>query len=173
LSVPERGLRLPQKMRSELAMPFGKLVDEETMVERAKKCKQLVTVGDVVSLRMLENGVTPRTMVYDLQTKREGMTELSSALSDVKGKDVLVRNPAGRIMPDMVRAIESSFASKEITKLRVEGEEDLAALVCAAVAPDGTCVAYGLPGKGVVFVNVDDKVRQKARTLIGQMEESD
>jgi len=173
LSVPEKGLRLPERMRGELVMPFGKLLDEETMVERAKKCEDLVTVGDVVSLRMLENGITPRTMVYDLRTKREGMTGLPSALTGVKGKDVLVRNPAGRIMPEMVRAIESSFASKEITKLRVEGEEDLAALVCAAVAPDGTCVAYGLPGKGVVFVNVDDKVRQKARTLIGQMEESD
>ncbi len=173
MSVPEKGLRLPERMRGELVMPFGKLLDEETMVERAKKCEDLVTVGDVVSLRMLENGITPRTMVYDLRTKREGMTGLPSALTGVKGKDVLVRNPAGRIMPEMVRAIESSFASKEITKLRVEGEEDLAALVCAAVAPDGTCVAYGLPGKGVVFVNVDDKVRQKARTLIGQMEESD
>ncbi|HVO77812.1 MAG TPA: DUF359 domain-containing protein, partial [Methanomassiliicoccales archaeon] len=144
MSVPERGLRLPDKLRGELAMPFGKLLDEDTMVERAKKCKSLVTVGDVVSMRMLEHGIMPRTMVYDLKTKREGMTELSAALDDVKGKDVLVRNPAGMIMPEMVRAIESSFASKEITKLRVEGEEDLATLVCAAVAPDGTCVAYGL-----------------------------
>ncbi|MGD1060764.1 MAG: DUF359 domain-containing protein [Methanomassiliicoccales archaeon] len=173
MSVPEKGLRLPERMRGELVMPFGTLLDDRTMLERAKRCKQLVTVGDVVSLHMLENGIVPRTMVYDLSTKRENMTSLASALIDVKGKDVLVRNPAGRIMPEMVKAIEGSFASKEITKLRVEGEEDLAALVCAAVAPDGTCVAYGMPGKGVVFVNVDDKVRQKARTLIGKMEESD
>jgi uncharacterized protein (UPF0218 family) len=173
LTIPERGLRLPDRLRSELAMPFGKLVDERTLIERAKKCHDLITVGDVVSLRMLDNGITPRTMIYDLSTKRERMPSLASALADVRGKDVAVRNPAGRIMPEMVRAIESSFESREITKLRIEGEEDLAALVCAAVAPDGTCVAYGLPGKGAVFVNVDDEVRQKARTLIGQMEESD
>jgi len=173
LRVPEKGLRLPERMRGELVMPFGKLMDDKTMLERAKRCKQLVAVGDVVSLRMLENGVVPKTMVYDLSTRRESMSSLSSALADVRGNDVMVRNPAGRIMPEMVKAIEASFASKEITKLRVEGEEDLAALVCAAVAPDGTCVAYGLPGKGVVFVNVDEEVRQKAKTLIGRMEESD
>ncbi|MDD1771220.1 MAG: DUF359 domain-containing protein [Methanomassiliicoccales archaeon] len=173
MRVPEKGLRLPERMRGELVMPFGKLVDEKTMLERAKRCNQLVTVGDVVSLRMLENGIVPKTMVYDLSTRRESMSSLSSALASVRGNDVMVRNPAGRIMPEMVKAIETSFASKEITKLRVEGEEDLAALVCAAVAPDGTCVAYGLPGKGVVFVNVDDEVRRKAKTLIGRMEESD
>ena len=173
MSVPEKGLRLPERMRGELVMPFGKLLDDRTMIDKARRCKQLVTVGDIVSLRMLENGIVPRTMVYDLSTRRESMTSLSSALMDVRGKEVLVRNPAGRIMPEMVKAIESSFASKEITKLRVEGEEDLAALVCAAVAPDGTCVAYGMPGKGVVLVNVDDEVRRKARTLISRMEESD
>jgi len=172
LRLPAKGLMLPDRMRGELVMPFGELLDESTALQKAVKCPRLITVGDVVSLRMLENGVVPRTIIFDLATRRERTDSLQGALGRVQGTDVLVRNPAGRIMPEMVRAIEESFASKEVTKLRVEGEEDLATLVCAAVAPDGSCVMYGLPGKGIVFVNVDDGVRQKARKFMDSMEES-
>jgi uncharacterized protein (UPF0218 family) len=33
-------------------------------------------------------------------------------------------------------------------------------------------VLYGLPAKGIVFVNVDEGVRQKAKKFMNSMEES-
>ncbi|HQQ25733.1 MAG TPA: DUF359 domain-containing protein, partial [Methanomassiliicoccales archaeon] len=50
------------------------------------------------------------------------------------------------------------------------GEEDLAALVCAAIVSAGSCLVYGLPGKGVVLVRTDAKVNQAAQRLIRSME---
>ncbi len=172
LRVPAKGLFLPERMRSELVMPFGELLGEKEALERAAKCKRLVAVGDVVSERLLTEGLVPDTIVYDLATKRHGAIGLQSALARVPGAEVRVRNPAGTIMPEMVRAIEDSYARKGVTKLRVDGEEDLAALVCAAVAPDRSCILYGMPDKGIVFVKVDEQVRERARTLMNSMEES-
>jgi uncharacterized protein (UPF0218 family) len=53
----------------------------------------------------------------------------------------------------------------------VEGEEDLASLVIAALAPLGTRLFYGLPKQGIISVHVDESVRKKARDLINAMEE--
>jgi uncharacterized protein (UPF0218 family) len=57
------------------------------------------------------------------------------------------------------------------TKLLVEGEEDLAALVCVALAPTGTCLVYGLPGQGMVLVRIDGETSKRAKSFIYAMEE--
>lgn len=171
--MPKKGLVLPESMRSELIMPFGELLSEKEAIGRLRRCEKLVTVGDMVSLRMLENGIEPDVMVYDLMTERSAMPVLRDMMGKVAGLDVMVKNPAGHIMPDMVKQIQGAMARKTRTKMQVEGEEDLAALVCAACAPDGTCIMYGMPRKGVVLFSVDEEVRNKARTLMGSMEELD
>ncbi len=173
MRVPAKGWVLPDSLRGELVMPFGELLEETEALRRAARCERLVTVGDVVSEKFLEEGVVPNTIVYDLATKRRRADELERMLAVVRGVEVRVRNPAGRIVPEMVRAIEDSYARRAMTKLRVDGEEDLAALVCAAVAPDRSCILYGMPDKGIVFVKVDEQVRERARTLMNSMEESD
>jgi len=172
LRVPAKGLILPEKLRSALVMPFGELLEEKEALRRAGQCERIVTVGDVVSERLLKEGLVPDTIVYDLATKRHRTDELQAALLSVHGAEVRVRNPAGKIMPEMVRAIEDSYARKGVTKLRVDGEEDLAALVCAAVAPDRSCILYGMPDRGIVFVKVDEQVRERARTIMNSTEES-
>jgi hypothetical protein len=125
----------------------------------------------MVALTMLEQGLQPDIMVYDLRTERHDMRELAAKLPYLPGRERHVKNPAGRIMPGLVRAIEKALASRQKVKLMVEGEEDLASLVIAALAPDGTQLLYGLPKKGIVSVNVDEEVRAKARELIESMEE--
>jgi uncharacterized protein (UPF0218 family) len=152
-------------------MPFGKLLDEEGALREVRDLEEVVTVGDVVSLRMLENGVHPRIMIFDLVTERQRMDALSVSLAQVEGEEIVVKNPAGCITPDLVRQIRRAMRSERRTKMQVLGEEDLAALVCAFYAPDGTRLLYGLPKKGIVLVEVDQKVRDRARDLIESMEE--
>ena len=79
---------------------------------------------------------------------------------------------AGRIVPEMVLGVQQAFKRVGATKMQVDGEEDLAAPVCAALAPLGSCLVYGMPKKGIVFVKIDEEVRDQARSLINSMEES-
>lgn len=171
LIVPRKGWILPEKMRGQLSMPFGSLMDEKTALREAQGVEGLVTVGDVVTLCMLDNGVRPRLLIFDLVNERKEMPLLGERLAEVEGVTVKVKNPAGHITPDMVKQVKRALRSEKRTKLQVVGEEDLAALVCAAYAPDGTRLMYGLPRKGIVLIEVDQQVRDKARVLIKAMEE--
>jgi uncharacterized protein (UPF0218 family) len=171
LRIPRKGWRLPVEIRSRLVMPFGSLVSEKEAVVDLRGSAYSATVGDVVSLSMLENGEQPDLMIYDLRTERKEMSDLAAKLPSLPGKEVYVKNPAGMITPDLVIAIEKALANKKKVKLMVEGEEDLASLVIAALAPFGTRLFYGMPRKGIVSVHVDESVRNKARELINAMEE--
>jgi len=145
---------------------------ESEAVAAAKKCGKVVSVGDVVSLALVQHGILPHVTIYDNMTERSPMTLLESRIKDLPGNDIMVRNPAGRITPDMVSAVSKAMYSDVPTRIKVEGEEDLAGLVCAALAPDNSCLVYGMPGKGMAVVKVDDKVRKDAKEIIYAMEES-
>jgi uncharacterized protein (UPF0218 family) len=99
------------------------------------------------------------------------MTTLDAKIDDIAGIKVTVSNPAGMITPQMVREIERAVTSPSPTKIKVDGEEDLAALVCAAVAPAGSCMVYGLPKKGMALVRITPEINKKAKEIIYQMEE--
>jgi len=71
-----------------------------------------------------------------------------------------------------VEEVEKALRIKTPTKMLIEGEEDLAALVCAAVAPDRSCLIYGIPKKGMTLVHIDVNVRERAKRFINEMEES-
>lgn len=171
LKVPRKGWALPESMRGQMSMPFGDLVDDDDAIRQLEGAEQVITVGDVVSLRMLQGGVRPRLMVFDLMNERRRMGELQGLLDGLQGRDVEVENPAGHITPSLVREVRHALGSPGMTKLKVLGEEDLAALVCAAYASDDARLLYGLPRKGIVLVRIDQKVRDKARALINAMEE--
>lgn len=153
-------------------MPFGEQMTESEVVKAAKRCKMVASVGDVVSLSMVQHGLLPHLTIYDRATERAPMTLLDNHLKNMPGIDVKVPNPPGRITPELVSAISTAMHSPEPTKLLVEGEEDLAGLVCAALGPDGSCMVYGLPKKGLAFVEIDEAVRENAKRLIYSMEES-
>jgi GTP-dependent dephospho-CoA kinase len=173
LIVPKNGWILPTRMRESLSMPFGEIMTESEAVKAAKRCAMVSSVGDVVSLAMVQNNILPHLTIYDGFTERAPMKTLENNLINVPGKNVTVQNPPGRITPELVCAISTAMHSPQPTKLKVEGEEDLAGLVCAALGPDGSCLVYGLPKKGLAVVEMDEAVREKAKRLIYQMEESD
>ncbi|NLT36954.1 MAG: DUF359 domain-containing protein [Methanomassiliicoccus sp.] len=158
-------------MRAQLATGFGNLVPLEDLPAEMDGCKLLMAVGDMVSLTLLENGFTPDLVVYDLMTERRPFTSLTAKLRDMEGVDVKVANPAGQISAELVREIARAFDRNVPTKVLVEGEEDLAALVCAAMAPIGSCLVFGIPGKGMALLKIDQNAADQARSLIYSMEE--
>jgi len=157
-------------MREQLATGMGRMLDIKDLPE-LKGCRPLMTVGDMVSFTLLDNGLEPDLVVYDLQTERRPYTSLMAKLEKMNGVDARVKNPAGQITTELVREIALALERNVPTKLLVEGEEDLAALACVAMAPPGSCLVYGVPGKGMALIRVDEEAGRQARSMIYSMEE--
>jgi cytidyltransferase-like protein len=68
------------------------------------------------------------------------------------------QNQPGEISPVMAAALENALQNK--TKhVVIEGEEDLAAAALALLAPLGTLIYYGLPGKGMIEMEVTEALK--------------
>jgi uncharacterized protein (UPF0218 family) len=158
-------------MRAQLATGLGRLVGLDDLPSELEGCQLLMAVGDMVSFTLLENGYKPDLVVYDLMTERRLYTSLIAKLKDMKGVNVKVTNPAGQITTELVQEIARAINRDVPTKLQVEGEEDLAALACAAMAPLGSCLMYGVPGKGMALLRIDQESAGRARSMIYSMEE--
>ncbi len=158
-------------MRGQLATGFGRMVDIKDLAAEIKGCRLLMAVGDMVSFTLLDNGFEPDLVIYDLKTERRPYTSLTAKLERMKGVDARVANPAGQITTELVREIVLALERNVPTKLLVEGEEDLAALACVAMAPLGSCLLYGVPGKGMAMLRIDEDAVSQARSIIYSMEE--
>ncbi|HEX9908245.1 MAG TPA: DUF359 domain-containing protein [Thermoplasmata archaeon] len=168
-SFPEKDLELPEDMRAELARPIGEIVSEKALMEIIKDSPRIVTVGDVVTITLLQMNVEPDVAVFDYRTRRSEEKNTKERIARMTGKTVKVGNPQGKITRALWRAVRDAVMAKERTKIEVSGEEDLAALVAIAHAPEGAHVIYGLPGRGITVVCVQDKTRKFAIDAIKNM----
>ena len=76
----------------------------------------------------------------------------------------IVENPAGGITQELWDSVE--WGLKHLPRrIRVIGEEDLAAVVVFLLAPIGASVLYGLDEK-LVVVTVTEKLKQEAKKLL-------
>ncbi|MBU1157853.1 MAG: DUF359 domain-containing protein [Candidatus Thermoplasmatota archaeon] len=168
-SFPADDLVLPDDMREELARPFGELVGVTDLNERIKGARRVITVGDVVTTTLLDLGIEPDLAVFDYKTQRSIDCGSRNRIETMSGTLVTVVNPAGKITPGMWRAVRDAARSDARTKVKVEGEEDLAALVAIAYAPEGAQIIYGIPNKGLAVVDVNGESRAFATAAINRM----
>ena len=164
--------RLQEELREELRKPFGVILSEWEVLERVKKSSGLlIAVGDICSFYLLENGVNPDVLIYDLKYMRKAVSEeIKSKLIEFDGPPIIVKNPAGFITNELVAAVKNTIENKK-GKIFIEGEEDLAALVVMVVAPKGSMLVYGQPNEGMVLVELDDNIRKRAAADFSGMEE--
>ncbi|TFG67549.1 MAG: DUF359 domain-containing protein, partial [Methanomassiliicoccus sp.] len=105
----------------------------------------------------------------DYKTQRSVDCGSRDRIETMSGTLVTVVNPAGKITPGMWRAVRDAARSDARTKVKVEGEEDLAALVAIAYAPEGAQIIYGIPNKGLAVVDVNGESRAFATAAINRM----
>lgn len=168
-SFPEKDLVLPEDMRAELAKPIGELVSAWALRKHIEGSPRTIAVGDVVTITLLQMKLEPDVAVFDYKTQRSEDYKAKERISKMSGRLVKVENPPGKITRALWRAMKEAANAKERIKIEVSGEEDLAALVAIAVAPNGAHVIYGLPQRGLVVVQVDDETRSKAVAAIKRM----
>ncbi|MDI9646389.1 MAG: DUF359 domain-containing protein [Archaeoglobales archaeon] len=166
-------LKLPDYLRSKLAKPQGKLYkDGERVYERIeeiKTSKMIACVGDLVTIQATKFGVDVNIAVIDGKTLREKSLDF-----DIRFFEILeVENPAGVITCKLLNvlkiAVRDALSGKKVC-VRVDGEEDLAALPLALLLPENSVILYGQPKEGVVAVKIDSSSKKRFREILRQME---
>ena len=128
----------------------------------------IIAVGDVSVETLLQMGVTPDIGLVDGMTKRSELIEKV----DLSSFDILLKadNPAGAITPSLIDSIDAALHNDQTTCIEVDGEEDLAPIIVHLLAPLGTNVIYGQPGKGVVLRITSLAAKEQCRGLLSRFE---
>ncbi len=144
----------------------------EMAVGSLRNGSQLLTIGDQCTLTFIEEDIVPDVFIVDYRIKRRPSPELRDRFDQASEETVGVSNPAATITKELWSTIFKALQSDRKTRIEVNGEEDLATLPCISLAQNGSQVAYGLPDRGVVLVDVDDESKKRVRRILERMRES-
>lgn len=159
-----------EQLRHELASPVGLVITSPSDYKDALVGSSfLVSIGDVVTLDLLDIGCVPDISIVDYKTKRMPIAEVKARLRNYPQEEISVRNPAGVITQELWDAILNGFQKPRKLRIVVEGEEDLASLACISLAPLGAMVVYGIPGKGASFNRVDAGLKRLVNDALDKM----
>ena len=160
---------LPESSRAAFKEPLGPVFeDSDALLEAAGT--PLIAVGDVVTYHLVTAGVTPHVALVDGITEREPVSDAVRAAAPNADRDVAVSNPSGTLTEELLDALGSALEADESTLIRVDGEEDLAALPAVLMAPAGASVVYGQPGEGMVLADITHERRAEVRALCGALD---
>jgi len=163
-------LTLPESLRENLKWPLGPLVHGPDILPTVGNASPVVTVGDFCTLDLIARGRTPDLCLVDFKTKRQEDPELRDAFARIHARVVRLKNPAATVAADAWSVLSEAFKSEERVRVEVQGEEDLLALVCIALAPETAAVLYGMPGQGVVVVRADRAAKSRVLDILKRME---
>lgn len=160
-----RDLKLPEEMRAALKKPFGTLIKGDGKVAAGSVKEMLsgertIVVGDASYENLKSVGVKPHLAILDFMVKRQPYKKYPAK--------VTVKNPAGFITSGLWETIAKNLESGGI--IGVEGEEDLAVIPAVLEADFGDVVLYGQPDEGMVYIKVDEDIKQKVAVLLKIME---
>jgi uncharacterized protein (UPF0218 family) len=154
-------LTLPKEHRKLFQEPFGELHRNiEEIIPRITG-RTVYAVGDVVTHNLHKSGISPAIAVVDGYTMRSPCSRMPVVL----GECMNIKNAAGTLTDDLIRALDYAVAHPPVT-IMVDGEEDLAVIPLVLAAPEGSIVLYGQPHRGVVLRTVDRSAKEIARHLL-------
>jgi uncharacterized protein (UPF0218 family) len=165
---------LTPELRIKLKEPIGTLI-QGSFVETVKKFRdmvknetspEIISVGDTVSKNLAENGLFPRLVIVDNRVMRKDIRPISLR----QERTIHLKNPQGTITGEAISAIREALENSSRTKIVVEGEEDLLALIAVLYAPEDSFVVYGQPREGMVVVKVTPEKRAEVAQILKAME---
>jgi len=162
--IPETDLRLRSEDRSELKRTLGPVIDGE-LPEKYHRMTPKITVGDVVTDILLDQGIVPDVSIVDGKTQRGKFGSRDWEDEDV----VRLENPQSMITAVAWKKIRSAIESDEKITIYVDGEEDMLSLVSIILCPDDGIVIYGIPDEGMVINEISDDLRREAWEIINKM----
>ncbi len=160
-------IKLNKKTREMLSGSHGKILSGKKFVKLISKRKNyVITVGDMVTLTAISAGIIPNMAIFDLKTERRKIdgTKIIKAYKNIEK----VKNPAGEITRELFSVISKNLGKKRIG-IKVSGEEDLAAPLCITLSDYNTIIAWGIPGKGINALRINEKRIRHALSIIKKM----
>jgi hypothetical protein len=154
-------LILPGEQRKFFKVPFGILYPDISDIIPLISGKQVYSVGDVVTHRLLQQGITPDLAIIDGHTMRSPC-DRTPVLYDLC---IRVKNPPGSISDELIEGLNEALKHPQ-AMIYVDGEEDLAVIPLVIASNEGSVILYGQPGEGVVFRLVDQEAKKKAREML-------
>jgi uncharacterized protein (UPF0218 family) len=156
-----------------LKAPFGilikeKEIDEIKINQFVKRANKIITVGDATTDRLAGFGHIPDLSVIDNKEKRVIKSKTTEFQVDEK---IQCENKPGEINEGVISLIKEISSAEFYTKIQIviKGEEDLVALPLFMYSPDKWTVFYGQPNEGLVVVEVNDTVRERARLIFNKV----
>ena len=146
--------KLEKRDREVFKKPWGRLYKN---IDEVKKLieGEFILVGDRCTKTAIEAGLKPTVAIVDGRIKRKKVKFTDTGLPVVD-----VENEAGMVRSELWREVQRALRKKRI-EVRVQGEEDLAVIPVAMLAPSGTQILYGQPNEGVVLITVTDALKEK------------
>jgi uncharacterized protein (UPF0218 family) len=152
--------RIPEKVRSQLKKPLGKLYKDFKEVRRLSKDHRIISIGDVCTLGLLAMGIRPHLAVYDFRFMRH---ELDPAMQNILNlyyrEPKRYRNPAGTLSDEIMEEAEGLIDAGGA--VLIDGEEDLTALAFILKSAGKDAIVYGQPHMGMVVVLPDEKLKKR------------
>ncbi len=161
-------LTLPEHMRKVMRNPLGKIfADEKKTIDYLNKIKpsMVITVGDVVTASLKEQGYLPDIEVVDFKTRRKKLSRLFQtphASSRLNKAGTLQR----RAVLTFQKYVRNFVAENKKHTIFIKGEEDLLALPAILFAPLNSAVLYGQFEMGIVVTQVTEELKAKVEQFI-------
>ncbi|UCE29785.1 MAG: GTP-dependent dephospho-CoA kinase family protein [Candidatus Bathyarchaeota archaeon] len=130
---------------------------------KKEKPHKIISVGDAVSSSMIEHGIFPNVLVVDNRIMRQEINPIPVNVNQT----FHVKNPPGTLVDEAWINMRNALRQQQTTRVLVDGEEDLLALVAISCAPEKSLVVYGQPHVGIVAV----RVTKQKKKLVGQFVE--
>ena len=186
-SVREGKITLTPAVEAELKDPFGQLVPgpesdpsiamSEVIAHIEFEWGPVIAVGDVTVRALQDLGRPADIALVDGLTRREPWEGADGIDPSAYDGVLQCESPAGSLTPSLLEACEhavSSWMEDGTTHLiEVVGEEDLAPLILHPLAPLGSVVLYGQPGRGVVVRWCSEESKQRCRKLLRGFDSGD
>ncbi|MEM4270627.1 MAG: pantetheine-phosphate adenylyltransferase [Candidatus Pacearchaeota archaeon] len=162
---------LPQELRPELKRPFGKLISKFNK-DSLHKDRLIFTVGDETTKIFNKLGLKPFISIIDFKVARKRKFFHVSELGfSGEEKIIEIKNPAGAVTPNLFLVLTKILqkVNKNVNFIiQIDGEDDLSVLPLILVAPLYSCIFYGQPYEGIVHIDVNEKIKNKARSIMGK-----
>jgi len=166
---------LRESQKPVLRKPMGSLYgDGASILESTRGCTQLVSVGDIITYRVLREGMVPKLSIVDGRSCRRAVSsEVLVGTQHPSFRTVELSNPSGTLTRELVLAVRDALTSPYRTRIFINGEEDLAVLPVVMLAPHTTAVLYGQPREGYVVLRVCSNIKQKVGAILDSMVKMD
>lgn len=163
---------LPDNLRAKLQQPMGIVVtDIKEISEHVFVSSLVISVGDVVTMELINSSHSPSICLVDFRTKRQDIDPNTIAkYFPIISKTI--SNPAGTINSDFGKIFLECMANYQKDHkeqiIKVEGEEDLLALPSMLMAPLDSYIIYGQRDVGICIVKVTPDTKKYVANLLNQ-----